>query len=76
MAHTVTMANQAQLIIRVRSSRGASTVQYSTKGRYVSLVTNTLTNQLVQQPIQPTSTPQAFWGSILDIVEFDITGHL
>lgn len=41
----------------------------------MSLTTNTLTNQLSQQPIQPTTTPQAFWGSVLDIVEQDITGH-
>lgn len=72
---TCPMGSVAKLTIRVRSSRGASTVQYSTNGRYVSLPTNTLTNNLTQQPIQPTTTPQAFWGSVMDIVEQDITGH-
>lgn len=69
------MAIGARLTIRVKSSRGGSTIQYSTNGRYVSLSTNTLTNILASQPIQPTSSQQAFWGSVLDAVEQDITGH-
>jgi hypothetical protein len=67
------MASQAKLTIRVGSSRGASTVQYSTNGRYVSLPTNSLTNNLAGQPIQPTASQKAFWLSVLAIVTADIT---
>lgn len=73
--YAVDVANTARLVITVRSARGSSTISYSTKGRYVSLITNTLQNILGSQPIQPTITPQAFWGSVLDVVETDITGH-
>lgn len=69
------MSSRAVLRITVTSSRGGSTIRYNTLGRYVSLFTNTLTNILPSQPIQPTSSQQAFWGSVLDAVEQDITGH-
>lgn len=69
------MASTARLVITVRAARGSSTISYSTKGRYISFIANTLTNILSGQPIQPTSSPQAFWGSVLDAVETDITGH-
>lgn len=75
MVHTWYMANQAKLTIFVTWGRGSSTIRYSTNGRYVSLTTNTLQNRLLGQPIQPTTTQQAFWGSVLDVVEQDITGH-
>ena len=73
--YPVQVSSRATLTITVTSSRGGSTVRYTTKGRYVSLITNTLANILQQQPIQPTTTPQAFWGSVIDAVEQDITGH-
>jgi hypothetical protein len=66
------MASQAKLTIRVGSQRGASSVQYSTAGRYISLSTNGLTDQLSRQPIQPTSSAKAFWLSVLAIVTADI----
>lgn len=59
-------------MIRVTSSRGASTVSYTTKGRYVSFTTSGLTDQLQKQPIQPTSSLSAFWLSVLAIVQADI----
>lgn len=67
------MASQATISIRVTSSRGASRIEYATKGKYVSLPTNGLTDVLARQPIQPTSTVQAFWLSVLGIVVADIT---
>jgi hypothetical protein len=66
------MAAQAKLTIRVQSSRGASKISYSTSGRYVSLPTNILGNQLTRQPIQPTSSDKAFWESVIAIVNADI----
>ena len=66
------MANQAKIVIRVGSSRGASSISYSTSGRYVSLATNVLGNDLTRQPIQPTSNGRAFWESVLAIVTADI----
>lgn len=67
------MASKAEIVIRVTSSRGASTVSYTTKGRYVSFTTAGLTDQLQKQPIQPTSSLSAFWLSVLAIVQADIT---
>ena len=67
------MASQAKITIRVTSSRGASAVSYSTSGRYISLATNILGNDLSRQPILPTSTDKAFWESVLAIVQADIT---
>lgn len=69
------MANSAKLVITVTAARGGSTVRYSTKGRYISLPVNTLQNTLASQPIQPTSSVNNFWGSVMDAVEQDITGH-
>lgn len=66
------MASRAEIVIRVTSSRGASTVSYTTKGRYVSFTTSGLTDQLQKQPIQPTSSLSAFWLSVLAIVQADI----
>lgn len=67
------MGSLGKLTIRVGSSRGASTIQYSTNGKYVSLPVNTLTNNLKRQPIQPTASAQAFWLSVLAIITADIT---
>jgi hypothetical protein len=67
------MASRARLIIDVTSSRGASTVSYTTKGRYVSFTTAGLTDVLMKQPILPTSTLPAFWLAVLAIVQADIT---
>jgi hypothetical protein len=66
------MATKAEIVIRVTSSRGASTVSYTTKGRYVSFTTAGLTAQLLKQPIQPTTSLAAFWLSVLAIVQAEI----
>lgn len=67
------MASRAEIVIRVTSSRGASTVSYTTKGRYVSFTTSGLTDQLLKQPIQPTTSLPVFWLSVLALVQADIT---
>jgi hypothetical protein len=66
------MASRAVLTIRVTAARGSSRIQYSTNGRYVNLATNAITDTLAQQPIQPTSSAQAFWASVIAIVAADI----
>lgn len=66
------MANQASITIRVSASRGASRVQYSTKGRYISFPVNGLTEDLARQAIQPTSSAVAFWTSVLNLVLTEI----
>jgi hypothetical protein len=66
------MATKAEIVIRVRSARGSSTVSYTTKGRYVSFTTSGLTDELLKQPIQPTTSLSAFWLSVLAIVQADI----
>jgi hypothetical protein len=62
------MASQAKLTIRVSSSRGASTISYSTTGKYISLTTAGLTKDLTRQPIQPTSSAAAFWEAVIPLV--------
>lgn len=70
------MANQATLKIYVRSARGSSKITYSTSGRYVSLITNAVGNVMPQQAVQPTSSADAFWESVIGLVLADIeAGH-
>lgn len=67
------MATKAEIVIRVTSARGSSTISYTTKGRYVSFTTSGLTDQLLKQPIQPTTSLPVFWLSVLALVQADIT---
>lgn len=67
------MANQSKLTIRVTSQRGSSGISYSTGGRYINLATNTVSDDLARQPVQPTSSEKAFWLSVLGIVTADVT---
>lgn len=67
------MASKAELVVRVNSARGSSKITYSTKGRYVSFTTAGLSEQLLGQPIQPTSSLEAFWLSVLGLVQTSIT---
>jgi hypothetical protein len=66
------MASTSKITIRVDSSRGASTVSYSTTGRYVSFPTSGYQVSLPGQPIQPTATLKGFWLSVLAIVQAEI----
>lgn len=69
------MAAESKITIRVNSSRGASTVSYTTNGRYVSFVTSGYQRSLMGEPIQPTSSLKAFWTSVLAIVQADIAAN-
>lgn len=69
------MASKAEIVVRVYSSRGASKIEYRSKGRYVSFTTAGLTDVLDRQAIQPTSTLAAFWLSVLGLVVADITAN-
>lgn len=69
------MASTAGINIRVTASRGASRIRYSTRGRYISLPTNGLSDDLARQPIQPTSSAAAFWESVVGIVLADIEAN-
>lgn len=66
------MATPAKMVISVGSSRGASSVAVSTKGRYISLPTNDIAIDSPRQPIQPTSTSKAFWLSVLALVTAEV----
>lgn len=63
------MASQAKMTIRVSSARGSSTINFSTNGRYVSLTTGGITQQLLAQPVQPTASAKVFWESVLAAVQ-------
>lgn len=67
------MANQAKMTIRVRSARGSSNIQFSSSGRYISLPTNGISAELMQQPIQPTASAKAFWLSVLATVQATVS---
>jgi hypothetical protein len=67
------MASKAELVVRVTAARGSSKITYSTKGRYVSFTTAGLDEQLLGQAIQPTSSLEAFWLSVLALVQANIT---
>lgn len=67
------MASMAKMTIRVTSSRGASTVRISSNGRYVSFNTSGYQRTLSGQPVQPTTSLQAFWASILAITQESLT---
>jgi hypothetical protein len=66
------VASKAEIVIRVYAHRGSTQVEYTTKGKYVSFQTAGLGDNLQRQPIQPTSSLQAFWQSVLAIVTSDI----
>lgn len=69
------MASKAEIVVRVTSSRGRSTISYTSKGRYVSFTTSGYSRQLLEQPIQPTSSLSAFWLAVLGAVVADITAN-
>lgn len=63
------MASQAKLTIRVGSTRGASSVSFTSVGQYVSTPVAGYAIVLNGQPIQPTADPKTFWTSVLAIVQ-------
>lgn len=67
------MAGKAQLTIRVYSSRGASRIQYTSSGKYVSFTTAGLSNELAGQPVLTTSSIDAFWLQVIALVQASIT---
>jgi hypothetical protein len=67
------MASQAKITIRVTAARGGSTVSFSSNGRYISFNTSGYQRTLMGQPIQPTSSLEAFWAAILNTVLTSIT---
>jgi hypothetical protein len=66
------MANQAKMTITVTSQRGASTINFSTKGRYISLPVNGISANLPRQPVQPTANSLVFWQSVIAIVTAEL----
>lgn len=69
------MASTATITVRVKSARGSSRVEYTSKGRYVSFTTAGYQRDLLNQAIQPTASLSAFWLSVLDLVVADITAN-
>lgn len=66
------MASQAKLTIRVGSTRGASSVAFTSVGQYVSTPVSGYAEVLNGQPIQPTTDTKTFWLSVLAIVQAQI----
>ncbi|HEV2225138.1 MAG TPA: hypothetical protein VGR84_19250 [Candidatus Acidoferrales bacterium] len=69
------MASTSKIVISVQAARGSTRVSYSTKGRYVSFITNGYQRQLLQQSLQPTSSLSAYWQSVIGLVLADIEAN-
>ena len=69
------MAAQAKITVRVTSSRGASTVQFSSAGTYVSTPENGYSVTLTDQAILPTTDQRTFWTAVLAVVQAYITAN-
>ena len=67
------MATQAKITVRVTSTRGASTVSYSSTGAYVSTPVNGYSVTLTDQAIMPTTDEKTFWLAVLAVVQAQIT---
>jgi len=67
------MATGSKITIRVSSTRGATTINFSTTGRYVSFPTGGLNQSLTKQPILPTASLDDFWLTVLTAVQAAIT---
>lgn len=74
-AYRACMATLAKMTVRVTSTRGASTVSFSSSGTYVSTPVNGYSVTLTGQPIQPTTDQKTFWTSVLAIVEANIAAN-
>lgn len=66
------MSTKAELTITVTSSRGASNIRISGKGRYVSLQTNGLSIYAPRQAIQPTASLGTFWRSVIALAQAEL----
>lgn len=69
------MATKAEITVRVTSARGSSKVSYTSKGRYVSFTTAGYQRQLLGQPIQPTTSLEAFWANVIGAVLADMEAN-
>lgn len=68
------MASIAKLTVRVGVSGSTSTIKVTSSGRYATLNTNEVRQDLAQQPLQPTASEQVFWTSVLAAVQQIIAG--
>lgn len=69
------MASQAKLTIRVQANRGSSVVSFTSNGRYVSFTTAGYQRSLSGQPIQTTTSLEAFWAGVLNTVLANLTAE-
>lgn len=69
------MASKSEIVIRVYPTRGGCTVQYTSKGRYISFQTAGYNRTLTLQPIQPTQSLKGFWLSVLALVQADVSAN-
>jgi hypothetical protein len=63
------VASQAKLVVTVTATRGASKVTFSSKGKYISLITAGISGDLTKQPIFSTTSAEAFWVQVLPLVQ-------
>lgn len=69
------MATLAKMTVRVTSTRGASTVSFSSSGTYVSTPVNGYSVTLPGEAILPTTDDKTFWTAVLAIVQANIAAN-
>lgn len=63
------MAAASKFTIRVNSARSSSDISVSTTGVYAGTPVNTITFQLINQPVQPNASAKVFWTAVLTAVQ-------
>jgi hypothetical protein len=66
------MASPTKLQVTVTAHRGSTTVHYRSHGRYISLVTADVHNDMLRQQLFSTVGSKAFWQAVLLLVAADI----
>lgn len=63
------MATPSKFTIRVGQARSSSDISVSTTGTYAGTAVNTITFQLINQPVQPNASAKVFWTAVLAAVQ-------
>jgi len=66
------MAQATKFTVRVTPSRRATTISWRATGRFGRLSMARYTHKLINQPIPPTTSHQAFWSAVLTAVQGDL----
>ena len=63
------MAASPKLTVRVGQARSSSDISVTTTGVYAGTSVNTITFDLINQPVQPNASAKVFWTAVLTAVQ-------